>query len=83
MIPPRPGVTVSADGRTTIVLGGAKADTKEMVRAADDLKKPLQALGSGAVTVSLTGASGMWSDFNAANHSSMMRSDARSCIAGR
>jgi len=75
VIPPRPGVTVSADGRTAIVLGGAKADTKEMVRAADDLKKPLQALGSGAVTVSLTGASGMWSDFNAANHSSMMRSE--------
>ena len=75
VIPPRPGVTVSADGRTAIVLGGAKADTKEMVRAADDLKKPLQALGGDAVTVSLTGASGMWSDFNAANHSSMMRSE--------
>ena len=46
-----------------------------MVKAADELKGKLAALSSGGVQVHLTGASGMWSDFNAANRSAMMKSE--------
>ncbi len=72
---PAPGGSISADGHTAIVLGGAARSPKEMVLAADRLKGRLAALGADQVTVSLTGASGMWSDFNAANRSAMMRSE--------
>ena len=34
--PPRPGATISTDGRTAIVMGGAAASPAAMVRAADD-----------------------------------------------
>jgi len=44
-----------------------------MVRAADDLKTKLN--GTDGVQVSLTGASGMWSDFNEANRSAMLKSE--------
>lgn len=43
VIAPQPGATLSKDGRTAIVIGGAGADTNEMVRAASDLKQPLTA----------------------------------------
>jgi RND superfamily putative drug exporter len=66
---------VSQDGRTVILSGGAAASPTEMVRAADDLKGPLADLSSGSTTVSLTGAPGMWSDFNEANKSAMMKSE--------
>ena len=46
-----------------------------MVRAADDLKARLSALGGDGVEVSLTGAPGMWSDFNEANKTAMMKSE--------
>ena len=46
-----------------------------MVRAADELKGPLASLGRDGVQVHLTGAAGMWSDFNAANKSAMLRSE--------
>ena len=46
-----------------------------MVRAADRLKGRLAALSAGGVQVHLTGAAGMWSDFNAANRSAMLRSE--------
>ncbi len=46
-----------------------------MVAAADDLKAPLRALGTDEVQVSLTGASGMWSDFNEANLKAMLKSE--------
>ena len=65
----------SEDGRTMIVQAGAAARPTEMVRAADDLKGDLAALGSDRVTVSLTGAPGMWSDFNEANKTAMMKSE--------
>ena len=39
------------------------------------LKSKLAAAGARGVTVSLTGASGMWSDFNTANRKAMMRSE--------
>jgi RND superfamily putative drug exporter len=46
-----------------------------MVRSADDLKESLTAAEGAGVSVSLTGASGMWSDFNEANRSAMMKSE--------
>jgi RND superfamily putative drug exporter len=66
---------VSPDGHTAIVTGGAKGDPTAMVAAADELKGRLAAAGGDGVDVSLTGASGMWSDFNVANRSAMMRSE--------
>ena len=46
-----------------------------MVAAADDLKPKLAAVATTDVSVSLTGASGMWSDFNEANRSAMLKSE--------
>ena len=65
----------SRDGRTVVLSAGAAATPTEMVRAADHLKSELAALSSDSVTVSLTGAPGMWSDFNEANKSAMMTSE--------
>ena len=73
--PPQPRTTISADGHTAIVTAGAGADSNEMVRAADDLKGPITALGTEQVQVAMTGASGMWSDFNEANRDAMMKSE--------
>ena len=75
VVPPRPGASISPDGHTAIVQAGAARDANAMVRAADDLKGPLNALGRDGVQVNLTGAAGMWSDFNAANKSAMLRSE--------
>ncbi|MFR9797964.1 MMPL family transporter [Streptomyces sp. MS06] len=75
VIPPQPGSTISADGRTAVLLAGAGADPNEMVRAADDLKTPLQALSGDGVEVHATGASVLWSDFNKANHDAMLKSE--------
>ena len=66
---------VSQDGQTVLLSGGAAASPTEMVRAADDLKGKLADLSHGSTTVSLTGAPGMWSDFNQANKSAMMKSE--------
>ena len=75
VVPPRPGQSISRDGHTAIVQAGAGANSNEMVRAADDLKEPLRRLDGDGVQVSLTGASGMWSDFNDANRSAMLKSE--------
>jgi putative drug exporter of the RND superfamily len=75
VIAPQPGTSVSRDGHTAIVQAGAGADANTMVRAADDLKTELHRLGGDGVQVSLTGASGMWSDFNEANRTAMMKSE--------
>ncbi len=75
VVPPQPGSSVSPDGHTAIVQAGAARDSNGMVRAAEDLKGPLRALGRDGVEVNLTGAPGMWSDFNAANKSAMLRSE--------
>jgi RND superfamily putative drug exporter len=75
VVPPQAGVSVSRDGHTALIAAGAKADPTAMVAAADSLKGKLGRLSSGNVSVSLTGASGMWSDFNAANRTAMMRSE--------
>jgi RND superfamily putative drug exporter len=73
--PPRAGSTVSADGHTAVIMAGAKGDPTAMVAAADELKGKLAALGRDGVSVALTGSSGMWSDFNEANKSAMLKSE--------
>ncbi len=75
VVAPQPGATLSQDGRTAIVIGGAGVDTNEMVRTADDLKDPLTALSSSDIQVTPTGASQLWGDFNAANLTAMMTSE--------
>ena len=75
VVPPRAGASISPDGHTAIVVAGARGDPTAMVAAADSLKGKLHALASPAISVSLTGASGMWSDFNSANRTAMMKSE--------
>ena len=75
VVAPQRGSTVSPDGRTALMVGGAGAPPDEMVRAADDLKKRLSGAGADDVRVDLSGASGMWSDFNEANKSAMLKSE--------
>ncbi len=75
VVAPRAGVAISPDGHTAVVQAGAARDANAMVRAADGLKARLGALGRDGVQVHLTGAAGMWSDFNAANRSAMLRSE--------
>ncbi len=75
VVPPSPGMSISRDGHTAVIQAGAARGPNAMVKAADDLKGPLAALSSGGVQVHLTGASGMWSDFNAANRSAMLKSE--------
>ena len=75
VVAPRPGVSISRDGRTAVVQAGAAKSSNAMVKAADSLKSKLATLSTAAVQVHLTGASGMWSDFNAANRTAMMKSE--------
>jgi RND superfamily putative drug exporter len=72
---PRVGMTISRDGHTAVVQAGAARDSNEMVRAADRIKEQIAAAGGNGVTASLTGAPGMWSDFNTANRDAMMKSE--------
>jgi RND superfamily putative drug exporter len=72
---PRTGVSISPDRHVAVIQAGAARDENDMVRAADELKGPLARLGSGGVRVDLAGAAGMWSDFNQANKSAMMKSE--------
>ena len=75
IVAPQAGATLSQDGRTAVLLAGAGADTNDMVRAANDLKGPLEELGRDGVQVNPTGASLLWSDFNEANLDAMMKSE--------
>jgi RND superfamily putative drug exporter len=75
VVSPAPGVSISRDGHTAIVGAGAARDSNGMVHAADHLKGDLAALSTRDVTVSLTGAPGMWSDFNQANRDAMLKSE--------
>jgi len=75
VVAPQAGMSISRDGHTAIIQAGAAADSNTMVRAADDLKTSLHKLQGDGVQVSLTGASGMWSDFNTANRDAMMKSE--------
>jgi RND superfamily putative drug exporter len=75
VVPPRRGVSVSADGRTAVVQAGAARGSNGMVRAAEDLEQDLDGIGGNGVNVDLTGASGMWADFNHANKTAMLKSE--------
>ena len=75
LVPPRAGTSISPDRHTAVIQAGAARNSNAMVHAADELKGPLAELGSDGVRVNLTGASGMWSDFNQANKSAMMKSE--------
>ena len=71
------GASISRDGHTAIVTGGRGAQAE----ADGARRRPPEGAAAGSSapatsTVSLTGASGMWSDFNAANRSAMMKSRA-------
>lgn len=75
VVPPQPGMTISPDGHTGIVIAGANASTDDMVRAVDDHKAALTALSGEGVEVYPTGASALWSDFNKANHDAMIKAE--------
>ena len=75
VVAPSPGVSISRDGHTAIVQAGAARSSNGMVKAADSLKGKLAGLSTAAIQVHLTGAAGMWSDFNAANRTAMMKSE--------
>src|SRR5829696_8968893 len=73
--PVRPGATISPDGHTAVVTAGAKGDPTAMVAAAGELKSRLERTGGRSVAVSLTGSPAIWSEFNTANKSAMMKSE--------
>jgi RND superfamily putative drug exporter len=75
VVAPRAGVSISPDRHAAVIRAGAARDENDMVRAAGELKVPLAGLGASGVRVDLTGAAGMWSDFNQANKSAMMKSE--------
>jgi RND superfamily putative drug exporter len=75
VVAPAPGLSISRDSHTAIVQAGAARNPNEMVAAADSLKGTLHRISTAAVQVNLTGAAGMWSDFNAANRSAMLKSE--------
>ena len=66
---------VARDGSTVLVAGAAALSPNGMVAAADDLKGQLGDAAAPGVRADLTGAAGMWSDFNEANREAMMRSE--------
>jgi RND superfamily putative drug exporter len=75
VVSPQAGLSISPDRHVAVIRAGAARNANDMVRAADELKGPLARLGSDGVRVNLTGAAGMWSDFNQANKSAMMKSE--------
>ena len=50
VVPPRPGVSISRDGHTALVVAGAKSDPTAMVAAADTLKGKLHGLATPAAS---------------------------------
>ena len=72
---PQAGVSVSRNGRTAIITAGAAANSNAMVAAANSLGAPLAALSRPGISVTLTGDSALWADFNSANRSAMLRSE--------
>ncbi len=75
VVPPQTGVSLSRDGRTGVITAGAAANSNSMVKAADSLATPLGALSRPGISVTLTGDSALWSNFNNANRSAMLRSE--------
>jgi RND superfamily putative drug exporter len=75
VIPPRPGVSISRDGHTAVVRATVAENPNGMVAAAGELKDEVAALAAPGVEADLTGAAGMWSDFNEANKEAMLKSE--------
>ncbi len=75
VVPPQPGMTISPDGHTGILIAGANASTDEMVTAVDELKGELTGLSNDGIEVYPTGSSALWSDFNKANHDAMIKAE--------
>ncbi|HEX6781015.1 MAG TPA: MMPL family transporter [Solirubrobacterales bacterium] len=75
VVPPAPGVSISRDGHTAVVRATAAEDPNGMVAAAGDLKAELAGVTAPGVEANLTGAAGMWSDFNEANKDAMLKSE--------
>ena len=75
VIAPQPGMSISPDGHTGILVAGANASTDAMVKAVDGLKGPLTALAGDGIEVYPTGSSALWSDFNKANHDAMLKAE--------
>ena len=75
VVPPQAGVSISRDGRTAIITAGSAADSNKMVQAADAVQPKLATLSSSGVSVTLTGDSALWADFNTANRSAMLKSE--------
>ena len=75
VFPPQPGLSISPDGHTAVIRAGAADDPNAMVDAADRLETKLADVAGPGVAVDLTGASGMWSDFNRANRDAMLKSE--------
>jgi RND superfamily putative drug exporter len=75
VVPPQAGLSISRDGRTAIITAGAAANSNEMVEAADAVEPKLAALSTSRVSVTLTGDSALWADFNTANRSAMLKSE--------
>ena len=75
VVSPQPAVSISPDGHTAVIRAGAATDPNAMVDAAHRLKESLSEAAAPGVTVNLTGAAGMWSDFNQANRDAMLKSE--------
>ncbi len=75
VVPPRPSLSISRDGHTAVLRAGAGKDANGMVAAADELKAQIAASAAPGVEANLTGAAGMWSDFNEANRDAMLKSE--------
>jgi RND superfamily putative drug exporter len=75
VVPPQPGISVSRDGHTAVVRATAAKDPNGMVAAADGLKSEVAAVAAPGLEANLTGAAGMWSDFNEANREAMLKSE--------
>jgi putative drug exporter of the RND superfamily len=75
VVPPRPGVSISRDGRTAVVRATAAEGPDAMVAAAGALKSEVADVAETGVEADLTGAAAMWSDFNEANKEAMLKSE--------
>ncbi|MEV5839316.1 MMPL family transporter [Nocardia sp. NPDC052112] len=75
VVAPQPGMSISPDGHTGILIAGANASTDDMVKAVDEHKDALTALSGDGIDVYPTGASALWSDFNKANHDAMIKAE--------
>jgi RND superfamily putative drug exporter len=75
VVMPIAGSSISRNGRTAIITAGSKAGTNAMVKAANDLATPIGDLSTSGVSLTLTGDSALWADFNNVNRSAMLRSE--------